>query len=29
MAHPLDPLTAGEIRRAAVIVRRDRGAGDG
>ena len=29
MAHPLDPLSAGEIRRAAAIVRRDRGVGDG
>ncbi len=28
MTHPLDPLTAEEIRRAAAIVRRDRGAGD-
>src|SRR6266849_1236819 len=27
-AHPLDPLTAGEIRQAAAIVRRDRGVGD-
>ncbi len=26
--HPLDPLTAAEIRQAAAIVRRDRGAGD-
>jgi primary-amine oxidase len=25
MAHPLDPLTAGEIRQAAAILRRDRG----
>ena len=29
MSHPLDPLTAEEIRRAAAIVRRDRGVGDG
>ncbi|HEX3964520.1 MAG TPA: hypothetical protein VHZ03_49060, partial [Trebonia sp.] len=29
MSHPLDPLTAGEIRRAAAIVRSDRGVGDG
>jgi primary-amine oxidase len=29
VAHPLDPLSAGEIRRAAAIVRRDRAAGDG
>jgi primary-amine oxidase len=28
-AHPLDPLTAGEIREAAAIVRRDRGVGAG
>ena len=27
MAHPLDPLTAGEIRQAAAILRRDRGVG--
>ncbi len=27
--HPLDPLTAGEVRRAATILRRDRGLGDG
>jgi len=27
--HPLDPLTAEEIRQAAGIVRRDRGVGDG
>jgi primary-amine oxidase len=27
--HPLDPLTADEIRQAAVIVRRERGVGDG
>jgi primary-amine oxidase len=27
MAHPLDPLTAGEIRQAADILRRDRGVG--
>jgi primary-amine oxidase len=27
--HPLDPLTAGEIRRVAEIVRRDRDTGDG
>ncbi len=26
--HPLDPLTAGEIRQVAQIVRRDRGVGD-
>ena len=25
MAHPLDPLTAEEIRQAAAILRRDRG----
>jgi primary-amine oxidase len=25
--HPLDPLTADEVRRAASIVRRDRGVG--
>ncbi len=29
MTHPLDPLTAGEIRQAATIVRRDQGVGDG
>jgi primary-amine oxidase len=29
VAHPLDPLSAEEIRRAAAIVRRDRGVGDG
>ena len=29
MPHPLDPLTADEIRRAAAIVRHDREAGDG
>jgi primary-amine oxidase len=28
-AHPLDPLTAEEIRRAAAIVRRERGVGPG
>jgi primary-amine oxidase len=28
-AHPLDPLTAAEIRQAAAIVRRDRGVGAG
>jgi primary-amine oxidase len=28
-AHPLDPLTAEEIRQAAAIVRRDRGVGPG
>jgi len=28
-AHPLDPLTADEIRQAVLIVRRDRGVGDG
>jgi primary-amine oxidase len=28
-SHPLDPLTADEIRQAAAIVRRDRGVGDG
>ena len=28
-AHPLDPLTAGEIGQAAAIVRRDRGVGAG
>jgi primary-amine oxidase len=27
-AHPLDPLTAGEIRRAAAILRRERGVDD-
>jgi primary-amine oxidase len=27
MAHPLDPLTAGEIRQVAAILRRDRGVG--
>ncbi len=29
MTHPLDSLTAGEISKAAAIVRRDRGVGDG
>jgi primary-amine oxidase len=29
VTHPLDPLTAEEIRRATAIVRRDRGVGDG
>ena len=29
MTHPLDPLTAGEIRQAATIVCRDQGVGDG
>jgi primary-amine oxidase len=29
VTHPLDPLTAGEISKAAAIVRRDRGVGDG
>jgi primary-amine oxidase len=29
MAHPLDPLTADEIRRASAILRRDRGIGAG
>ena len=29
MPHPLDPLTADEIRQAAAIVRRDRGVGEG
>ena len=29
MSHPLDPLTADEIRLAAAIVRRDRGVGEG
>jgi primary-amine oxidase len=29
VAHPLDPLSAEEIGRAAAIVRRDRGVGDG
>ena len=29
VTHPLDPLTAEEIRKAAAIVRRDRGVGDG
>ena len=28
-AHPLDPLTADEIRQAAAILRRDRGVGAG
>jgi len=28
-AHPLDPLTAEEIRQAAAILRRDRGIGAG
>jgi primary-amine oxidase len=28
VTHPLDPLTAGEISKAAAIVRRDRGVGD-
>jgi primary-amine oxidase len=28
-AHPLDPLTAEEIRQAAAVLRRDRGIGDG
>ena len=28
-AHPLDPLTASEIRQAAQVVRHDRGVGDG
>jgi primary-amine oxidase len=28
-AHPLDPLTAGEIRQAAAILRRERGVGPG
>ncbi len=28
-AHPLDPLSAGEIRQAAAILRRDRGVGAG
>ena len=28
MSHPLDPLTAEEIRRAAAILRRDRGVGE-
>ena len=27
--HPLDPLTADEIRQAAAIVRRERGVGEG
>jgi len=27
-SHPLDPLTAGEIRQAAAVLRRDRGIGD-
>ena len=27
MAHPLDPLTADEVRQAAAILRRDRGVG--
>ena len=29
MTHPLDPLEAGEISRAAAIVRHDRAVGDG
>jgi primary-amine oxidase len=29
MAHPLDPLTADEIRQAAAVLRRDRGVGAG
>jgi primary-amine oxidase len=29
VSHPLDPLTAQEIRQAAAIVRRDRGVGEG
>ena len=29
MTHPLDPLSAEEIRQAAAVVRRDRGVGDG
>jgi primary-amine oxidase len=29
MEHPLDPLTAGEIRQVAAILRRDRGVGAG
>jgi primary-amine oxidase len=29
VSHPLDPLTAAEIRQACAIVRRDRGVGDG
>ena len=29
VTHPLDPLSAEEIRKAAAIVRRDRGVGDG
>jgi primary-amine oxidase len=29
VTHPLDPLTAGEIRQAAAIVRRGQGVGDG
>jgi primary-amine oxidase len=29
VTHPLDPLTADEIRQAAAIVRRDQGVGDG
>jgi primary-amine oxidase len=29
VTHPLDPLTADEIRQAATIVRRDQGVGDG
>jgi primary-amine oxidase len=28
-SHPLDPLTADEIRQAAAVVQRDRGVGDG
>ena len=29
VTHPLDPLSAEEIRQAAAVVRRDRGVGDG
>ena len=29
MTHPLDPLSAEEIRQVAAIVRRDRGVGAG
>jgi Cu2+-containing amine oxidase len=28
LTHPLDPLTAAEIRQAAAITRRERGVGD-
>ena len=29
MTHPLEPLSADEIRQVAAVVRRDRGVGDG